>query len=531
MLYATLVLLNGNIHTLCSKKPKAEAIAIFGEKIIHVGKNSEVKNFIGSQTKIIDLDGKTVLPGFTDCHVHLTTFGKKLKELDFRNATSIEEIQEKIKEKAEKTSLGEWIVGYGWDHEKFVEKCLPTRYDLDQATTKHPVVIFRVCGHLCVVNSKALEICGITNRTFHNFGKQIDRKPENGEPTGILFEKALKIIKGALDKPSFEERVNTCLLACRKAVEAGLTSVHWIIESSEELKAIQFLYRKGKLPLRVYILFSEKMLDHILNLGLTSGFGNSMLKIGGLKLFADGSLGARTAALFKPYEDNQENNGMLIYSQTELNELVLKAHKAGLQVAVHAIGDRAVNSVLDAFENALKTDTHTQNRHRIEHASVLNEKLIERIKKLNIIVSAQPHFIVSDFWIKDRLGEERAKWTYPLKSLLEAGIVVCGGSDCPVEPISPLLGIWACTAKFLYSRQRLTVDEAIRLYTVNAAYASNEEKIKGTIEEGKLADLTVLSEDPFKIEPEKIKDIEVAMTIVGGKIVYSKEKLDYREIE
>jgi len=245
-----------------------------------------------------------------------------------------------------------------------------------------------------------------------------------------------------------------------------------------------------------------------------------MLKIGGVKILLDGSLGARTAALYEPYNDAPETSGMLTYSQKELEKLFLKAHSAGLQLAVHAIGDKAVDMALQTFEKVLQKNPKADHRHRIEHASVLNIELIKKMKRLGVIASVQPHFLVSDFWVEQRLGKARARWVYPFKTLLKEGVVVCAGSDCPVEPISPLLGVWAAVAKQPNSEENLTVEEALKLYTINAAYASFEEDLKGTIEEGKLADMVVLSDDPFKVKPEKIREIKVLMTVVGGKIVY-----------
>lgn len=307
-------------------------------------------------------------------------------------------------------------------------------------------------------------------------------------------------------------------MACRRAVEAGLTGVHWIVESPAEMRVIQKMRREGKLPLRVYLLVPAEFLENLEGLGLMQGFGDSMVRIGGLKLLLDGSLGAQTAALCEPYNDAPETSGMLTFRQEDFEMLVFNAHKAGLQLAVHAIGDKAMDTALKAFEKALEKIPNADHRHRIEHASVLNKEFIRRMKSLGVIASVQPHFIVSDFWVEDRLGKKRARWVYSFKSLMKAGVVVCGGSDCPVEPISPLLGIWAAVVKQPNSEERLTVEEAIRSYTANAAYTSFEENSRGTIEEGKLADMVVLSDDPFKIKPEKIGDVKVLMTFVGGQM-------------
>jgi len=520
MLQATLVFLNANVHTLNPKKPEAQALAIQDDKILHVGSNREVKRHIGPKTRVIDLKGKTVLPGFIDTHVHVASFGRNLTAINLRNASSIRQIQQAVKERAKETPPGKWIIGHGWDQEKLEERRLPTRRDLDAATREHPVVLIRVCGHLCVANTKALKEAGIDEKTASPRGGKIERAPKTGQPTGILRENAQKLVLKAIPKPTEEELAEACLLACRKAVQHGLTTVHWIIENPRELRVVQRLRAEGKLPLRVYIFIPERYLDQLVELGLQTGFGDSTVKIGAIKILADGSLGARTAALHEPYSDDPNTRGVLLYSQSELNKFAVKAHKAGFQLAIHAIGDEAVNTVLDAIERALKEKPVKDHRHRVEHASVLNKRLIKRMKKMGVIASVQPHFIVSDFWVADRVGPARARWVYPIKSLLEENLVVTGSSDCPVEPINPLLGVWAAVAMHPFLEERLSVEEALRLYTVNAAFSSFEENLKGSLEDGKLADLVVLSDDPFSVEAEKIRDISVLMTVVGGQIVF-----------
>jgi len=310
-------------------------------------------------------------------------------------------------------------------------------------------------------------------------------------------------------------------MACEKAVEAGITCVHWLVGSGEEIRAIQRLYLDGRLPLRVYLGISAELLEELVNLGLSTGFGNDVVKIGFVKIFADGSLGARTAALKDPYSDNPNTKGLMLHTQKKLNKLVLNAHRAGLQLGVHAIGDHAIEAVLNAFEEALKRHPIKDHRHRIEHCSVLNPRLIKRMKRLNLIASVQPHFVVSDFWVATWLGRDRARWIYPFKTLMQEGLTVASGSDCPVEPISPLLGIWAAVSRKSFTEERITVEEAIRTYTLNAAYASFDEDKRGTIEVEKLADLTILSNDLFDVPLNEIKGILVEMTIVDGKIVYA----------
>ncbi|MEM0007936.1 MAG: amidohydrolase [Candidatus Bathyarchaeia archaeon] len=516
-----IAILNANVVTLDAGKPRAEALAIRDGRIVAVGSGEEVRKYAGSGTKVIDLEGKTVVPGFVDCHVHMTGFGQHLQTLDLRNVSSIEEMKLRIREYADKYPEKRWILGGRWDHERFSEKRFPTRWDLDEAVRDKPVFLIRVCGHIGVVNTKALELAGIRKETVVN-GGAVDLDAVSGEPNGVLRENALNLVWRVVPKPSMAELEEACIQACRRAVENGLTGVHWIVDSADEIRVIQKLYNEGRLPLRVYLGIPVKLLDEVLRLGLVTGFGNDMIRLGFVKLFADGSLGARTAALKEPYADKPETSGMLIYSQRRLNRLVLKAHRAGWQLAVHAIGDKAIESVLEAFSKALRRFPRKDHRHRIEHCSVVNPRLIRRMKRLGLIASVQPHFVVSDFWVVDRVGVERARWVYPFKTLLRTGVVVASGSDCPVEPISPLLGVWAAVARKSFCEESLTVEEALKTYTLNAAYASFEEAEKGTISVGKFADLTVLSDDPFKVAPDEIRSISVEMTIVGGKIVYSR---------
>jgi predicted amidohydrolase YtcJ len=518
---STLVVLNVNVVTLNQKQPKAEAIAIQNGKIIAVGSNKAVRKYIGKKTRVIDAKNKTIVPGFVDCHVHMTGFGQFLQTLNLRNGGSVKEMQQKMREYAQKNPEKSWILGGRWDQDKFAEKRYPTRWDLDAAVADKPVFLVRVCGHLGVANSKALQLADISKETTIESGK-IDLDEATGEPNGILRENALGLVWKAIPKPNPKELEEACISACKKAVTAGLTCVHWIIGSAKEIRIIQRLYFEGKLPLRVYLGISADLLDQLVDLALLTGFGNDMVKIGFVKVFADGSLGARTAALKEPYSDKPETKGIILYTQRKLNRLVSKAHRAGLQLAVHAIGDRAIETVLSAFENALKKHPRENHRHRIEHCSVLNPRLIKRMKRLGLIASVQPHFVVSDLWVADRVGKDRARWVYPFKTLMKEGLIVTSGSDCPVEPISPLLGVWAAVTRKSFAEESLTVDEALKIYTSNAAYASFDENNKGTIEVGKFADLTVLSDDLFDVPLDEIKRVRVEMTIVDGRIVYSR---------
>jgi predicted amidohydrolase YtcJ len=519
---ADIVLINGNVITLNPSKPIAQAVAISDGHIVAVGSNGEVRQWISKTTKIVKLRGKTLIPGFTDTHVHMAEFGFSLSRIDFRGVKSIRSMQKLLQEKVQKMPKGKWILGRGWDQECFKEKRYPTRWDLDKVSLDNPVAFSRVCGHVGVVNSKALEIASISENSSAPSDGQIDRDPKSGEPTGILKEAAYDLVLSSVPEPSENELTKACVLACEKAVETGLTSVHWIVGNAMEIRVLQRLKKQGKLPLRVYLIVPAALLRFYARAGLCTGFGDDMLRLGGVKIFVDGSLGGRTAALEKPYSD-AATKGMLCLSEKDLAKIVKDAQRAGFQACVHAIGDKAINTALNAFKSAAVGSSGNPWRHRIEHASVLNKQLIKRLKSLGVIASVQPHFVVSDFWVESRLGSARARWTYPFRTLVENDVLITGSSDCPVEPINPLLGVFALVARESFPEERVSVEEALRVYTFNAAYASFEESVKGSVETGKLADFTVLSQNPLTVSPKKVKDIQVEMTIVGGKTVFLRE--------
>jgi len=516
----SLVILNANIITLNLKQAKAQAVVAHKGRITAVGSNSQIRKHIAKSAKIIDAKNKTVMPGFVDCHVHMTEFGFFFQSPNLKNIRSIKQMQRKLREHASKHRGSGWILGGRWDHEKFVEERYPTRGDLDVAVPDRPVFLVRVCGHMGVANTQALRQAGITRETVVDGGK-IDMSEATGEPSGILKENAMGLIWEAVPKPSLEALKEACLRACTKAVEAGLTGVHWLAESADEIQAITELDSEGNLPLRVHLGVPFELLDSLAKLGPAAVPLESKVRMGFVKLFADGSLGSRTAALKEPYSDEPNSCGLLLHPKEKLCQLVTEAHKAGLQVAVHAIGDLAVENVQDAYEEALKQFPRKDHRHRIEHCSILNPRLIKRMKALGLIASVQPHFVVSDFWLVDRIGARRARWAFPLRTLVKQGVAVISGSDCPVESINPLLGIWAAVAE-RGSHESLTVKEALKTYTSNAAYATFNENEKGTIEVGKLADFTILSEDLLNIEPNMIKKVKVEMTVVDGKLVHSR---------
>jgi len=519
---AHLALINGNIITMDSVQPKAQAVAIQKNRIAKVGSTEEIKALVIKETKVIDLQGKTVVPGFIDSHIHVADFGKFLNWVNLSAAKSIEQMQTTLREKVQKTPKNRWIVGNGWNETRFAEKRCPNRYDLDAVSPDNPVILYHECGRVCVVNSKALECAKVAKETEPPSGGEIEKDPETGESTGILREAATDLVWKTIPEPSEQEILESTGLAFQEIVEAGVTTVHWIVGALEEALIVQKLEAINKLPVRVHVIVPVKDLDRIDELNFGSIKNDKQL---GVKIFVDGSLAARTAALCEPYMDDNTITGELFYSQDELNKVVVKAHKANLKVIMHAMGDQAIQMSLNAVEKVLTKTPAESHCYRIEHASVLTPDLIERIKSLGITVSVQPKCVISEFtdWSAvERLGNKRARWLYPLRTLMNNGIRVIGGSDCPMEPLNPLVAMQAAVDREYFPEEQISIDEALQMYTVNAAVASCEQENKGSIKEGKLADIIVLSGDPLTTSTSEIGKIEVTMTIVDGKIVFQK---------
>ncbi|MCX8168740.1 MAG: amidohydrolase [Candidatus Methanomethylicia archaeon] len=531
-LYAETVLINGKIYSLNDNNDVFEALAIKNGKIVFLGSSKEAEEFIGDETVVIDLNGRTVLPGFIDTHIHFISVGFSLMMLDLRDVKSINELKSIVRKAVEKIEVGRWIVGRGWDQDKFIEKRYPSKLDLDEVAPNNPVFLRRVCGHIAVANSMALKISGINKSTSDPEGGKIDRD-EAGEPTGILRETAMRLVWSKIPPPSIDDYIKAIELACKETLSHGITTVHFVSVTPEEIESLQIARNMGKLNVRVCLYLSAEYMNQLLILGLKRGFGDDFIKINGIKTLVDGSLGARTAALRNPYSDDPKTMGILILSRDKLKEIISKAHKHGLQIAVHAIGDRAIEFTLDVFNEVLSNYPSIDHRHRIEHASVISPELIDTMKKLNIHASVQPSFIISDFWAVDRVGVNRAKWVYPFKSMLKASLNIAGGSDCPVDPLNPLYQIYSAVTRGKYENielynytqnECLNVLEAIKLFTRNAAYIGFEENVKGTLEIGKFADVVVLSDDITTIDSAKIKDVKVLTTIVNGKIVYTLDR-------
>ncbi len=513
---ADLALINTNIRTMNPRQPFAQAVAIAKNRIVKVGTIQEINQLIGKSTKVVSLGGKTVVPGLIDTHIHVADFGRCLMWLDLSSAQSIRDVQALLKQKAKQSPAGKWIIGRGWNENNFKEKRLLTLGDLDEAAPENPAILYHGAEYTCAANTKAIAIAGLTSQTTPPSGGSID-KSEIGELTGIFRGSATNLVWQAVVAPTSEELADATALACQNIVSSGITSVDWIILSENELSLIQTLHKQGKFPVRVNVIVPYEFLKAVRGVNSNDPL---RLRLGGVIIFVDGYLDSKTAALTEPYSDDPNNKGKLLLNQNELAVWVAQVTALGLQPVIHAMGDRAVDTALNVIEHSAE-----KVRFRIEQAAVLNRDLVKRLGTQDIVVSVQPKMVPTEFTVwsaTKHLGVERAKWLHPLKTLLNEGIKVAGGSDCPMEPLNPLLGMQEAVVRESYPEQELTVEEALRMYTLDAAYCSGEEKIKGSIEEGKLADLTVLAADPGDVPTDKIKDIQVDFTIVDGKIVYSK---------
>lgn len=536
-----LIFINGIVYTMDKNNTISEAVAVKDNKIVKVGTTEEILALKGDNSQIIDLEGKALVPGFNDSHMHLVNYGYSQTQADLIGVESVEEINRRVSQyiKDKKVEKGTWVRGAGWNQDYFIgDKVFPTKYDLDKISLDHPIVVTRTCGHVAVVNSKALEVLGIKKGTAQVEGGHFDLD-ENGEPTGIFRENALAIVYNAIPNPGINEIKEMITNAIEQLNKCGITSVgtddfgalpgkdyNKIIEAYLELK------NEGLLNIRVYQQYLIPEIDNLkgfLNKGYKTGWGDENFKIGPLKLLLDGSLGARTAVLNEPYTDNPSTSGILTATQEELDEIVDFAHNNGNQIAIHGIGDKAMYMAFESIEKTLNKNPKKDHRHGIVHAQITDEYLLNKFKDLEAIAYIQPIFLDYDWkMVKSRIGEEREKTSYNWKTMVDMGTHIACGSDSPVDSFNVMYGIYeAVTRKDLKGNpeggwlpeQGLTVEEALYGYTMGGAYASFEEDIKGSIEEGKLADMVVLSDNIFEIDPHKIKDVNVEMTIFNGKII------------
>jgi hypothetical protein len=496
-------------------------VVIEGERIVAVGERGQVE--IPEGTEIIDITGKTVIPGLIDAHLHFLQMGMRMKKtVDLSQTKSIKEAQTEIMEKLSQTKKGEWVQGRGWDDSKWEDRRYIHKWDLDPISPDHPVALTRVCGHMITLNSRAMEIAGITKDTPNPQGGQVDKSPD-GEPTGVLRD-AEQLITPFIPPETAEIALEGLKLANEHALSLGCTGVHDAGLSEFGIMVYQTALEEGILKVRVNLMWRGDLAESIGVVGLQSGFGNEMLRLGPAKILMDGSLGARTAALYEPYEDDPSTKGLTLMTEEELNEQVRMIHDQGSQLAIHAIGDYGIDLVINAIEAALRSSPRKDHRHRIEHCELLSTDQIERISRLGIVASMQPNFVGEwsgpDSLYEARLGKRRLRQNNPFRALLDEGIRVPFGSDG--MPFHPLYGIHSAVNHYI-KNSRISVEEAVKCFTLDAAYSAFEEDTKGSIEPGKLADITVLEKDLVEVLSEEIKDIPVCMTIVNGEILYSKD--------
>lgn len=536
------VVIRGRIWTENPKQPEAEALAISGGRIRAVGTTEEIMNMAGQETSVIDAMGRRVLPGFNDAHVHFYWGGDALASVQLRDANSAAEFRRRIKEFTASQHPGEWILHGFWDHQQWTPAELPTREWIDEVTPHNPVWINRSDGHMMLANTLAMKLAGVDERALDVPGGEIVRD-RNGIPTGLFKDAAKRLIDLAIPLPSSQRIFSALLAAQDHAAANGVTSVQDMgvlggrgVETMVEVvRAYQALHQEDRLKVRVSAHLPLPEWRRLADAGLIAGFGNEKLRLGAVKSFSDGSLGSGTGWFYEPYTDAPESCGLPSDEMSDPEQMyrnIRQADAAGLQIAVHAIGDRANSVVLDFFERLASENGERDRRARIEHAQHLRPADFERFAKSGTIASVQPYHCIDDGrWAEKRVGSERAKTTYAFRSLIDAGAVVAIGTDWSVAPINPLLTIYAAaTRRTLDDRhpegwipeEKLTVAEAIHGYTVQGAYASGEEQIKGSLEPGKLADMVILSDDILAIDPVDIRHAKVDMTIFDGKVIYER---------
>ena len=538
--YPDLILYNGKIRTFTSESATCEALACAGSRIVATGGSDDVRRLAGPQTQAVDLKGRTAVPGLTDTHVHLSEKGTAEMELvdcrDFYvDVNSVADILQRLANAAAEAPKGSWIVAHGSPMQDFrlSDKRFPDKHDLDRAVPDNPVSI-SFGAHITIANTLALAAAKITRDTVDPAGGHIKHDPQSGEPTGELHERAQLIVKKVAPEFNYLQLKDGIVFALQQCLERGVTTVHDIVRYAEPVRAYQEILKEGRMHARVNILprVIESMIESksLIELGLITGFGNEWLRVGGVKMSIDGGITGRNACFYEPYEDDEHNHGIIRIQQDELNHTVAKCHEAGLRCCVHAIGDRAFDMALDAYENAIEHSPRKDHRHRIEHMGnwLCTAERMQRMVRSGIV--AIPNIAIGYYVgdaILDCVGEKRLTKAFPFRTLLKNGVIIAGGSDSPgYWPVDPLRDIAACVSRKMrwgevwVPEERISVGEAFAMHTTTASWVGFEENDKGTLEVGKLADIAVLAEDPFAIEPEKIKDLKVEMTLVGGEIKY-----------
>ena len=524
---ADLIVINANIHTVNPNAPHAQSFAVKNGKFVAVGTNSDTQMLRSANTKILDLKGYTVVPGFIDAHIHVLSSGSRHVMAADCDLRSISDVQEALKRRSIKTKPGQWVQGFKYDDTKTEENRFLTTSDLDKVSTELPIFVSHRAGHVYYVNSKALALAGYTDNSTDPHGGKLGRDPNTGKLNGVIYERAVEAFKELLPEIEPEDRRRGLKLINGMLSEVGLTSVHDASVSNDEFVTYQEGLENGDLDLRVYMLMAKAHFPALRDAGIRTGFGNEHLKVGGIKMVSDGAIAARTAFLSEPYIGSDHDDcGIQAMSPEEINESVREMHAEGFQVCIHANGDLAISMVLDGYEAALKEFPRSDPRHRIEHCTLVNPEILTRMNKTGTIATPFCTYVYYHGEKMQYYGDERLEWMFAQKSFMEYGVMSTGATDYPPGPYEPLLGIQSCVTRTDINgtlwgpSQKISPEDALRIYTQNGAYASFEESAKGSIEPGKLADFVVLEEDILDVDPFSIKDIKVLKTVVGGKSSY-----------
>ena len=534
---ADLVFINGNIYTVNATQPHAEAIAVKGDRIVFVGSNAGAKKFQGANTRVVDLHGATVVPGMTDAHYHFLGVGQREMNLNLEGITTLEDFLAKVKARVDQAKPGEWVTGRGWIETFWKPPVFPTRWDLDKIAPNNPVFLTRADGHGAVANSAALKLGNVTKDTKDPFGGQILRVKQTGEPTGMLLDNAQGFVARQIPAGARGNDEQAAILANKRSIELGWTQVQDPGGSYDDVELYKKLYGEGKLKIRIYkaVYGPGPQAQRLLRDGpIIEAFANR-LNVRAIKVVSDGALGSRGAALLEPYSDAPDSKGFLRVKEEDLLPMLKEALQKGIQVETHAIGDYANRFVLDEYEKALQAVPKEQRkiaqpRWRIEHSQIVNPSDIPRFAKLGIIPSMQPSHAIGDLhFAPSRLGMERLKGAYAWNSFIKSGVIVPGGSDAPVERGEPMIEFYAAVARKdirgfsgegWHPEEKVSREQALKMFTIWPAYVAFEENVRGTIEVGKLADLTILSADIMKIPEMEILKTRCVMTVIGGELVF-----------
>jgi predicted amidohydrolase YtcJ len=534
---ADLIITHAKIWTVDPALPTAQSVAVLRDRIVAVGTDADVSAWHGPPTRIIDAGGKLLLPGFNDAHVHFVEGGMQLDSVQLNDVTSAEEFARRIGERAKVTAKGVWILGGDWDETKWQPAQLPTRELIDPVTGGTPVYASRYDGHMGLANSAALRAAGITASTPDPPGGVIVRDAQ-GNPTGALKDAAQDLMYKVIPPLSHDQRLRAVKRALAHAASVGVTSVQNMSAAYADIAVYSELRDRGELTVRIYAAPSIVGFEDQARVGIRRAFGDSFLRVGAVKGFADGSLGSRTAYFFDPFMDTPDNRGLLsgeMQPPSEMRERMLKADAAGLQLCTHAIGDQAISIILDFYGDIEKDHGPADRRFRIEHAQHMAAKDFDRFAKLVVIASVQPYHAIDDGrWAEARIGHDRASRTYAFRTFLDHHVRLAFGTDWDVAPLNPMLGLYAAVTRATldgknpdgwFPEQKLTVAEAVEAYTMGSAYAEFQEKEKGSITPGKLADMVIVSEDIFAIDPVRIREAKVVKTFVGGRLIWDADKM------